>query len=87
MDLTFVDKLASQNNGVNTCQTMESKYSCCRQFFDICRNINNKNKARQRHFTSFQEIDFSKNTPETLWVDKGTEYGETFFKILQGERH
>ena len=47
MDLAFVEKLASQNNGV--------KYLLVAVdiFFEICQSSNNENKVCQRHFTNF----------------------------------
>ena len=70
MDLTFVDKLASRNSGVN--YLLVAVYIF---FRDFCQSSNNENKMCQRQFTSFQK---NKNTPEKLWVDKRTDYGGTF---------
>ena len=68
MDLAFVDKLASQNNGVKyllvavdirlrfvRVQTMKTKY------------------AKDTLHAFRKMISGKKNTPEKLWVDKGTE--------------
>ena len=53
MDLAFVDTFASRNNGV--------KYLLVA--LKICQSSINENKVCQRHFTSFQKNDFSKNSP------------------------
>ena len=47
IDLAFVDKLASQNNGI--------KYLLVAVdiFHEICQSSNNENKVCQRHFKSF----------------------------------
>ena len=42
-----------------------------------------KNKVCQKHFTSFNKKFSQKNTPERLWVDKGTKYGGVFKKICE----
>ena len=77
MDLAFVDKLASQNNGV--------KYLLVAVdiFFEICQSSNNENKSCQRHFTNFHKKISRIKTPEKLWVDKRTEHGGTFKKFCE----
>ena len=45
--------------------------------------FNNENEVCQRHFTSFHKLFSLKNTPEKVWVDKGTEYGGVFKKIAR----
>ena len=77
MDLTFVDKLASQNKGVKyllvavdvllrfvRVQTMKTEYA-------------------KDTLQAFKKMISHKNTPEKLWVDKGTEYGGTFKKFCK----
>ena len=46
-------------------------------FFHVLLEVKQGKKC-QRYFACFQKNDFSKNTPEKFWVDKGTEYEGTF---------
>ena len=77
MELAFVDKLASQNNGV--------KYLLVALFLDIfsrfVRVQTMKTKYAKDTLQAFRKMISRKNTPEKLWVDKGTEYGGTFKKF------
>ena len=60
--MAFVDKLASQNNGVNYLLVAVDFFS---RFVRV--------KTMK---TKISKVIFSqKNTPEKRWVDKGTEYG------------
>ena len=77
MELAFVDKLASQNNGV--------KYLLVALLLDIfsrfVRVQTMKTKYAKDTLQAFRKMISRKNTPEKLWVDKGTEYGGTFKKF------
>ena len=46
-----------------------------------------KSKYAKDFLHAFKNIFFRKITPENFCADKETEYGGTFFKILQIERH
>ena len=72
MDLAFVNKLASQNNGV--------KYLLVAVdiFLRFVRTQIRKTKYAKDTLQAFRKMISRKNTPEKIWVDKGTEYGGTF---------
>ena len=68
----FLYKLASQNNGVKYLLVAVDVFS------RIFRNQIKKSKYARDILQAFKKlISRKKNTPEKLWVDRGTEYGET----------
>ena len=69
MDLAFVDKLASQNNGVKYLLVAVDIFS------RFVRVQTMKTKYAKDTLQAFRRMISRKNTPEKLWVDKGTEYG------------
>ena len=75
MDLAFVDKLASQNNGVKYLLVAVDVFS---RFF---RGQTMKTRYAKDTLQAFKKMISRKNTPKKLWVDKGTEYGGTFKKF------
>ena len=79
MDLSYVDKLAEENNGV--------KYSLVRQdFFDRGVNANGrKTKDSQETVKAFSFMITKKNRPKKIWFDKGTEFAEAFKKFCTAE--
>ena len=81
MDLVFVDKLASQNNGVKFLLVAVDNFS------RFVRVQTKKTKYAKDTLQAFRKLISQKNTPEKLWVDKRTEYGGTLKKILRGERN
>ena len=42
-----------------------------------------KTKYAKDTLQAFRKMTSRKNTPENLWVDKGTEYGRTFEKFFK----
>ena len=72
MDLAFVDKLASQNNGVKYLLVAVDIFS------RFVRVQTMKTQYAKDNLEAFRKMISRKNTPEILWVDKGTEYGGTF---------
>ena len=74
MDLAFVDKLASQNKGVKYLLVAVDV------FLRFVRVQTMKTKYVKDTLQAFKKMISRKNTPEKLWVDKGTEYGGTFKK-------
>ena len=76
MDLAFVDKLASQNNGVKYLLVAVNLV-----FPRFVRVQAMKTKSAKDTLKAFRKMISQKNTPEKLWVDKGTEYGG-FFEIF-----
>ena len=81
MDLAIVDKLASQNKGVKYLLVAVDVFS------RFVRVQTMKTKYAKYTLQAFIKMISRKNTREKLWVDKGTEYGGTFKKILQGKKH
>ena len=77
MDLAFVDKLASQNNGVKYLLVAVDIFS------RFVRVQTLKIKYAKDTLQAFRKMISQKNTPEKLWVDKGTEYGGTFKKFCK----
>ena len=77
MELAFVDKLASQNNGVKYLLVAEDIFS------RFARVQTMKTKYAKHTLKAFRKMISRKNTPEKLWVDKRTEYGGTFKKFCQ----
>ena len=77
MDLAFVDKLASQNNGVKYLLVAVDFFS------RFVRVQTMKTKYAKDTLQAFRKMISRKNTPEKLWVDKGTEYGGTFKKFCK----
>ena len=77
MDLAFVDKLASQNNGVKYLLAAVDIFS------RFVRVQTMKTKCAKDTLQAFRKMISRKNTPEKLWVDKGTEYGGTFKKFCK----
>ena len=75
MDLAFVDKLASQNNEVKYILVAVDIFS---RFVSV---QTMKTKYAKETLQAFRKMISRKNTPEKLWVDKGTEYGGTFKKF------
>ena len=65
MDLAFVDKLASQNNG--------NKYLLVA--VDVFSRFVIVQTMKTKYAKVFKKKISRKNTPEMLWDDKGTEYG------------
>ena len=78
MDLAFVDKLASQNNGVKYFLVAVDIFS---RFFRV--QIMKTKYAKNTLQAAFRKMISQKNTPEKLWVDKGTGNGGTFKKICR----
>ena len=77
MELAFVDKKASQNNGV------EYLLVAVDVFWRFVRVQTRKIKYAKNNLQAFKKRISRKSTPEKPWVDKGTEYGgifETFCK-------
>ena len=77
MDLAFVDKLAGQNNGVKYLLVAVDIFS------RFVRVQTMKTKYAKDTLQAFRKMISRKNTPEKLWVDKGTEYGGTFKKFCK----
>ena len=77
MDLAFVDKLASQNNGFKYLLVAVDIFS---RFFRV---QTMKTKYAKDTLQAFRKMISRKNTPEKLWVNKGTEYGGTFKKVFK----
>ena len=79
LDLAFVDKLASENNGV--------KYLLVRQdIFDRtvdARGI--RKKGAKETLDAFKKMITKKNRPKKLWVDAGTEFAGDFKKFCKNE--
>ena len=76
MNLAFVDKIASQNNGVKYLIVAVDIFL---RFFRV-QTI--KTKYAKDTSQAFRKMISRKNTPEKLWVDKRTEYGGFFKNIL-----
>ena len=74
MNLAFVDKLASQNNGVKF--LLVAVYS----FSRFVRNQTLENYAKDT-LQAFRKMISRQNAPEKFRVDKGTDYGGNL-KIL-----
>ena len=72
MDMAFVDKLASQNNGVNYLLVAVEIFSI------FVRVQTMKTKYAKDTLQAFRKMISRKNTPEKLWVDKETDYGANF---------
>ena len=70
MDLAFVDNLASQNNGVNYILVAVDNFS------RLIRVQTMKTKYAKDTLQAFRKMISRENTPENLWVDIRTEYGE-----------
>ena len=77
MDLAFVDKLASQNKGVKCLLVAVDVFS------RFVRVQTMKTKYAKDTLQAFKKMISRKNTPEKLWVDKGTEYGGIFKKFCK----
>ena len=77
MDLAFVDKLASQNKGIKYLLVAVDIFS------RFVRVQTMKTKYAKDTLQAFRKMISRKNTPENLWVDKGTEYGVTFKKFCK----
>ena len=67
-----MDKLASQNNGVKYLLVAVDVFS------RFVRVQTMKTNYAKDTLQAFKKMISQKNTPEKLWVDKGTEYGRTF---------
>ena len=76
MDLAFVVKLASQNNGVKYFLVALEFFS---RFVRV-QTMKTKYYAKDT-LQAFRKMISRKNTPEQIWVDKGTEYGGTLKKF------
>ena len=72
-----MDKLASQNKGVNYLLVAVDVLS------RFVRVQTMKTKYAKDTLQAFEKIISRKNTPEKLWVDKGTEYGGTIKKFCK----
>ena len=70
--LDFVDKLASQNNGLKYLLVAVDFFSR----FVIDQTM--KTKYIKDTFQDLRKMISRKKTPEKFWVDKETEYGGTF---------
>ena len=77
MDLAFVDKLASQNNGVKYLLVAVDIFS------RFVRVQTMKTKYAKDTLQAYRRMISRKNTPEKLWVDKGTKYRGTFKKFCK----
>ena len=66
MDLAFGDKLASQNNGVKYLLVAVDIFS------RFVRVQTMKTKYAKNTSQAFRKKNSRKNTPEKLWIDKGT---------------
>ena len=75
--MAFVDKLASQNNGIKYLLVVVDI------FLRFVRVQTTKTKYAKDTLQAFRIMISRKNTPEKLWVDKGTEYWGTFKKICK----
>ena len=75
MDLAFVDKLASQNNGVKYLLVAVDV------FLRFIRVQTLKTKYAKDALQAFKKMISRKNTPEKLCIDKGTEYGGILKKL------
>ena len=77
MVLTSVNKLASQND--------EVKYLLVdvEFFLRLVRVQTMRTKYAKDLLQAFKKMISSKKTPETLWVDKGTEYRGIFKKFCK----
>ena len=74
MDLAYVDKLAKENNGV--------KYSVNKNLFDRSVNAKGmKTKDSQDTVKTSSSMITKKNPPETIRVEKGTEFAGGFKKF------
>ena len=81
MDLAFVDKLASQNDEVKYLLVAVDVFS------RFVRVQTMKTNYAKDTLQPFKKMISRKNTPEKLWVDKGTAYGGTFKKFCQQKKH
>ena len=72
-----MDKLASQNKGVKYLLVAVDVFS------RFVRIETMKTKYAKDTLQAFKKMISPKNTPEKLWVDKGTEYGGTFKKFCK----
>ena len=72
MDIAYVDKLATENNGV--------KYLLVRQdLFDRTVNAKGmKTKDSRETVKAFSSMITERNRPIKIWVDKGTEFAGAF---------
>ena len=77
LDSAFVDKLASQNNGIKYLLVVVDI------FLRFVRVQTTKTKYAKDTLQAFRIMISQKNTPEKLYVDKGTEYGGTFKKFCK----
>ena len=75
MDLVFVDKLASQNNRVKYLLVAVGIFS---RYFRVQMM---KTKYAKDTLQAFRIMISRKNTPEKLWINKGTENGGNFKKF------
>ena len=81
MYLAFVDKLASQNNGVKYLLVAVDVFS------GFVRVQTMKTKYAKDTLQAFKKMISRKSTPEKLLVDIGTENGGTLNKIWQGKKN
>ena len=69
INLAFVDKLASQNKGIKFLLVVVDIFS------RFVRVQTMKTNYAKDTLKAFKKLISTKNTPEKLWVDKGTKYG------------
>ena len=79
--MAFVDKLASQNNGLKYLLVAVDIFS------RFVRVQTMKKKYAKGTLQAFRKMISRKNTPEKLLVVKGTEYGGTFKTICKETDH
>ena len=79
MDLSYIDKLAKDNNGV--------KYLLVRQdLFDRTVDAKGlKTKDSKETFKTFSKMITKKNRPKKVWVDQGTEFAGEFKNFCSAE--
>ena len=79
MDLSYVDKVAKDNNGV--------KYLPFRQdLFDRTVDAKGMKKVDSKETVpAFLTMITKKNRPKTIWVDEGTELAGEFKKLCKAE--
>ena len=79
MDLTYVDKLSNDNNGVN--------YFLVRQdLFDRTVDAKGmKTKDSKATVRTFSKIITKKNRPKKIWVDQATQFSGEFDKFCSAE--
>ena len=80
MDLAFVDKLATLNNGVKYLLVSIDVFS------RLVRVQPMKSKDAKETVRAFEKMITAKSKPKKIWVDKGTEFAGAFKKFCQDRK-